>query len=84
MPAARPTKLTNKQALFVREYLVDLNATQAAMRAGYSKKTAHRIGAENMQKHAVTSAIQKHMDKRAEKIDITSEYVLASIKALAD
>lgn len=76
-------KLTAKQQLFVKEYLVDLNATQAAIRAGYSKKTAHRIGAENLQKHAVSTAIEKALNKRTEKIDITAERVLQEIAKIA-
>ena len=43
--------MTDKQAAFVREYLIDLNATQAAIRAGYSEKTARAIGHENLGKH---------------------------------
>ena len=45
-------KLTDKQRRFVEEYLVDLNATQAAIRAGYSKRTARQTGAENLSKPA--------------------------------
>ncbi len=45
--------LTPKQQLFVAEYLVDLNATQAAVRAGYSKKTAYSVGHENLKKPEV-------------------------------
>lgn len=77
MAARFPTK---KQEAFVREYLVDLNATQAAIRAGYSAKTAEVIGHENLNKPQIAELIQVHMDKRAEKIEITSEYVLQSIK----
>jgi len=48
--AIRKNGLTPKQRLFVAEYLKDFNATQAAMRAGYSKKTAYSIGQENLKK----------------------------------
>lgn len=51
--------LTAKQQRFVEEYLVDLNATQAAVRAGYSKKTAGAIGGENLEKPEIQEAIQK-------------------------
>ena len=51
--------LTPKQRKFVSEYLVDLNATQAAIRAGYSEKTDYRIGAELLQKTSVAEAIVK-------------------------
>jgi phage terminase small subunit len=69
-------KLTPKQEMFVKEYLVDLNATQAALRAGYSEKTANRIGAENLSKPVIQSRIQELMNKRAEKTEITADAVL--------
>lgn len=71
--------LTPKQSMFVKEYLIDLNATQAAIRAGYSEKTAGQIGEQNLKKLEIAKAIQDEMDKRGEKIDITSENVLESI-----
>lgn len=73
------TKLTAKQQRFVEEYLVDLNATQAAMRAGYSEKTAHRIGAENMQKPAITEAIQQRMGERSERTQLTADDVVLQL-----
>lgn len=51
-------KLTEKQKRFVAEYLVDLNATQAAIRAGYSPKTANRIGSQNLSKVDVQTEIE--------------------------
>ena len=62
-------KLTNKQRAFVAEYLVDLNATQAAIRAGYSERTAYRIGAELLQKTSVAEAIAVNQAKRAQRLD---------------
>ncbi len=54
--------LTAKQQRFVDEYLIDLNATQAAIRAGYSPKSAYSIGQENLKKPEIQEAIQKmHM-----------------------
>lgn len=55
-------KLTAKQSRFVDEYLVDLNATQAAIRAGYSKKTSRSIGPENLSKPVIQEALQKRYD----------------------
>jgi len=75
--------LTPKQEAFVREYLIDLNATQAAIRAGYSKKTAHPIGAENLQKPAIAKAIQRVMDERARKVEVTQERVLREFAKIA-
>jgi phage terminase small subunit len=69
-------KLTPKQEIFIREYLVDLNATQAAIRAGYSKKTAEAIGLENLGKPRIKEAIQIAMEERSENTEITAEKVL--------
>lgn len=77
-------KLTNKQALFCKEYLIDLNATQAAIRAGYSKKTACKIGSENLQKPDIIKEIQSLMNKRSEKVEIDADWVLKGIKDLTD
>lgn len=68
--------LTKKQRLFVREYLVDLNATQAAIRAKYSKKTAALIGHENLRKPNIVEAINQATDKREKKVEINAEWVL--------
>lgn len=54
-------KLTAKQRRFVQEYLIDLNATQAAIRAGYSKKTAYSIGPENLEKPEIRKAIEEKL-----------------------
>ena len=72
--------MTPKQTLFVKEYLIDLNATQAAIRAGYSEKTAAVIGAENLAKPYIAEAIALASKERAKKVDITAEYVLETIK----
>lgn len=69
-------KLTKKQELFVSEYLIDLNATQAAIRAGYSEKTANRIATENLSKPVIQAAISKAQNKRLEKNEVNADYVL--------
>lgn len=71
--------LTAKQEQFVKEYLIDLNATQAAIRAGYSEDTARVIGPENLSKPAVQAAIQQAMEERSKRTGITSDYVLNTI-----
>lgn len=76
-------KLTPKQAAFVHEYLMDLNATQAAIRAGYSKKTANRIATENLSKPVIQEAIQEARDAREKRSMITVEWVLAQIASIA-
>lgn len=68
--------LTDKQELFAKEYIVDLNATQAAIRAGYSEKTAKSIGQENLTKPDLQLYIQKMMDERSKRVEITQDMVL--------
>lgn len=72
-------KLTPKQQNFIVEYLIDLNATQAAIRAGYSEKTAFAIGAENLTKPLIKQALKKAMDARSERTQITGDMVLAEL-----
>ncbi len=69
-------KLTPKQLCFVDEYLIDLNATQAAVRAGYSKNSARQIGDENLSKPVIAAAVAKAMQERSEATKIDSEWVL--------
>ena len=71
--------LTPKQQRFVEEYLIDLNATQAALRAGYSEKTAHTIGWENLQKQEVGLAIQEAQAERSKRTEITQDRVLQEL-----
>ena len=77
------SKLTPKQAKFVNEYLIDNNATQAAIRAGYSSSTARQIGAENLTKPVIESAIETALNAQAERTQITADRVLAEIAKLA-
>jgi phage terminase small subunit len=69
-------KLSKKQQAFIHEYLIDLNATQAAIRAGYSKKTATNIGQENLTKPDIQAAIAKAYDARIEETKVNANYVL--------
>ena len=70
------SKLTAKQQRFIEEYLIDLNATQAAIRAGYSGKTAGQIGGENLNKPEIQAAIAVAQAKRSEETAIDAAYVL--------
>ena len=76
-------KLTAKQAAFVREYLIDLNATQAAIRAGYSEKTAQPASSRLLSNVIVKAEVDKALEKRANKSDISAQWVLDSLKAVA-
>lgn len=75
--------LTEKQKAFVQEYLVDLNATAAAKRAGYSEKTADRIGPELLGKTCVSEAIQKAMQSRQQRTQVTQDMVVQEISKVA-
>lgn len=75
-----PADLNTRQAMFVKEYLVDLNATQAAIRCGYAPGSATVQGARLIANANIATAIQKAMDKRSEKTGITAEFVLEGIK----
>jgi len=62
---ARVARLTAKQKRFIEEYLIDMNATQAAIRAGYSPDSAKEIGCENLTKPNIKAAIDKAMAERS-------------------
>lgn len=76
-------KLTPKQQRFVQEYLIDFNATQAAIRAGYSQKTAQVIGAENIKKPMVAAEIQRLGGKTAAKLDMSREWIMQELRYVA-
>lgn len=76
-------KLSPKQAAFVAEYLIDLNATQAAIRAGYSEKSAARISVELLNKTQVRKAIEKAQAKRTERTEITADRVVTELAKIA-
>lgn len=72
--------LTPKQKMFCEEYLIDLNATQAAIRAGYSAKTASSISSENLLKPEIQEYIERLTAKRNERNEITQDSVLDKLK----
>lgn len=76
-------KLTAKQQRFVDEYLIDLNATQAAIRAGYSPDTAQQIGSENLLKPVVSNTIKVAMANRSRRTGITQDRVLRELAKIA-
>ena len=77
-------KFTGKQAKFIQEYLKDSNATQAAIRAGYSAKTAAQIGEENLRKPDIRFAVDVAQKSIAEKTETDSEWVRRRLKEEAD
>jgi phage terminase small subunit len=75
--------MTPKQRLFIKEYLIDVNATQAAIRAGYSRKTARQQGQRLLTNVDIFSEIRAAKKKREEETDITAEMVLRDIALIA-
>jgi phage terminase small subunit len=82
-PYGRCRGLTAKQRRFVEEYLIDLNGTQAAIRAGYSSRTARAIGSENLTKPDIQAAIERAMADRGARTGLTAELVLAEVALIA-
>lgn len=72
-------KLTIKQKRFVEEYLIDFNATQAAIRAGYSEDTAYSIGSENLNKPEIKRMIEEKTKEFSDKAVLTKEMVVAEL-----
>ena len=75
--------LTKKQKLFVEEYLIDLNATQAAIRAGYSPDSAADIGSENLRKPDIRARIDKAMAERSRRTGINQDRILMELAKIA-
>lgn len=71
--------LRAKQELFCCEFVVDLNATQAAIRAGYSEKTAASIGSENLTKPEIRARIEELQKERSKKLELDAEWVLTKL-----
>lgn len=76
-------KLTPKQKRFVDEYLIDLNATQAAIRAGYSKRTANEQGARLLANVSVQEAVQAAMAERGKRTQMEADEVLQRLAQIA-
>ena len=75
-------KLTEKQKKFINEYLIDLNGTQAAIRAGYSGKTANRIAAENLAHPVIQKVLSQRIRDREKRTEITQDRVLQEFARL--
>ena len=76
-------RMTDRQKRFVEEYLIDLNATQAAIRAGYSPQTARDIGCENLTKPNIQNAIGKAIAERSKRTGINQDRVIRELAKLA-
>ena len=75
--------MTNKQKRFCEEYLIDLNATQAAVRAGYSTSTAGAIGAENLKKPQIRACIDKALAEQSKRTGVTADRVVRELAKVA-
>lgn len=74
--------LSDRMEAFCQEYLVDLNATAAAVRAGYSERTARQIGGENLGKPEIADRIAELMAERSARVEVTADQVLAELKGI--
>ncbi len=75
--------MTQKQKRFAEEYLIDLNATQAAIRAGYSSDTAGSIGNENLKKPEIRARIEKAMAERSKRTGVNQDRVIRELARIA-
>jgi phage terminase small subunit len=75
--------LTKKQKAFVQEYLIDLNATQAAIRAGYSTASARQIADENMSKPDIKNAIEKALAERSKRTGVNADRIVQELAKIA-
>lgn len=77
-------EMTRKQAKFVDEYLIDRNGTQAAIRAGYPKKTAQQIASEYLSKPVIKVEVERRMKELTDKASVSAEWVLERLKVVAE
>src|SRR5690606_25369157 len=76
-------ELTDKQKRFCEEYLIDLNATQAAIRAGYSEKTANEQGSQNLAKLSIQEYLQERKKQIQNKIEVSQDRVVQELAKLS-
>ena len=81
---AKENTLTAKQKRFIEEYLIDLNGTQAAIRAGYSKKTAQEISSENLSKPIIKAEIERLQAETSITLQVTKESLMNDLIAIKD
>lgn len=82
--AVAKQNLTDKQKRFIDEYLIDLNATAAARRAGYSERTANQIGPEMLGKAHIAEAIQDRMKERGRRTELSQDYVIDNLLEIVE
>lgn len=77
-------KLTHKMEMFISEYMVDLNASQACIRAGYKTKNPNRIGAELLRHPVIAEVIKQKMDERVENNELTADYIVNKLMTIVE
>lgn len=77
-------KLNAKQEMFCKEYLIDLNATQAAIRAGYSQRTAYSQGQRLLKNVELLARVKELKEKRADELELDAYWVLKRLKDISD
>lgn len=75
--------LTEKQKRFIEEYLIDLNATQAAIRAGYSPATAKEVGCQNLTKLNIRTCIDKAIAERSKRTGVNADRIIEELAKIA-
>ena len=80
---AKGQKLNPRQQLFIKEYLIDRNATKAALRAGYSPKTAYQIGSQLLKNVEIYKAVNSSLERQMKRLDISADRVLQEIACLS-
>lgn len=78
------SKLTDKMERFVEEYLVDLNASEAVLRAGYKTRNQHRMGAELLRHPLVKARVNELKEKRSERLELTADYLLNKLISIIE
>lgn len=78
-----PRKVTLRQQLFAKEYVIDLNATRAAIAAGYAEKAASQVASQVLRNPKVIALIDKEMTRRATKLGVSADKVLEELQRLA-
>lgn len=90
LPNATPLKkeanrqLTHKQQLFVKEYVVCLNAAEACRRAGYQAKNANRIGTELLHHPLIRAQIDAHIEKKSKRLELSADYVVQKLISIVE
>lgn len=84
MSQQKKKKMAPKKERFAKEFPVDLSAASAAIRSGYSEKTARQIGSRLLSEPEVQEAIAKEQEKISKRIEINQDYVVKSLKQVAD